>query len=123
MRFPMSFRRRLRVRIRRGNLELVLLISFALRPTRRFPRVPSPRPNDSLAPARSALAGLRLRPDSFRRFPSGSSPPGRGGNWVTRLGLSTLCNSIQREQSSIFVHLLTSVATGEGGGLAVTNAV
>jgi hypothetical protein len=29
---------------------------------------------DSLAPARSALAGLWLRPDSFRRFPSGSSP-------------------------------------------------
>ena len=28
---------------------------------------------DSLAPARSALAGLCLRPDSFRRFPSGSS--------------------------------------------------
>src|SRR5579872_5344754 len=80
MRFPMSFRRRLRVRIRRGNLELVLLISFALRPTRRFPRVPSPRPNDSLAPARSALAGLRLRPNSFRRFPGGSSPPLRGGD-------------------------------------------
>src|SRR5215469_3040675 len=37
------------------------------------------RPNDSLAPARSALAGLCLRPDSFRRFPSGSSPPLRGG--------------------------------------------
>jgi len=30
---------------------------------------PSPRPNDSLAPARSAFAGLRLRPDSFRRLP------------------------------------------------------
>jgi len=29
---------------------------------------------DSLAPARSALTGLWLRPHSFRRFPSGSSP-------------------------------------------------
>jgi hypothetical protein len=28
---------------------------------------------DSLAPARSALAGLRLAPNSFRRFPSASS--------------------------------------------------
>ena len=28
---------------------------------------------DSLAPARSALAGLHLRSNSFRRFPSGSS--------------------------------------------------
>ena len=28
---------------------------------------------DSLAPARSALAGLWLRPNSFRRFPNGSS--------------------------------------------------
>src|SRR5579864_3616831 len=37
---------------------------------------PSPWPSDSLAPARSALAGLWLRPDSFRRFPSGSSPSG-----------------------------------------------
>jgi hypothetical protein len=29
---------------------------------------------DSLAPARSALAGLWLRPNSFRRLPGGSSP-------------------------------------------------
>src|SRR3569833_3305259 len=40
---------------------------------------PSPRPNDSLAPASSALEDLRLRLDSFHRFPSGSSPPGEGG--------------------------------------------
>ena len=39
----------------------------------------SHRPSDSLAPARSALVGLRLRSDSFHRFPSGSSPPLRGG--------------------------------------------
>src|SRR5215510_1121215 len=37
------------------------------------PSTTSPRPNDSLAPARSALAGLRFS-DSFRRFPSGESP-------------------------------------------------
>jgi len=30
-------------------------------------------PLDSLAPAHSVLADLWLRPDSFRRFPSGSS--------------------------------------------------
>src|SRR5262245_11609509 len=42
------------------------------------PSTTSPRPNDSLAPARSALSGLRCA-DSFRRFPSGSSPPLRGG--------------------------------------------
>ena len=47
-------------------------------------RSPSPRPNDSLAPARSALSGLRFA-DSFRRFPSGSSPLGRGRNWVAGL--------------------------------------
>jgi hypothetical protein len=46
---------------------------------------------DSLAPARSALAGFWLRPDSFRRFPSGSSPlisiTGRGeGSGVERSG-------------------------------------
>ena len=29
---------------------------------------------DSLAPARSVLADLHLRSNSFRRFPSGSSP-------------------------------------------------
>jgi len=29
---------------------------------------------DSLAPARSVLAGFWLRPDSFRRLPGGSSP-------------------------------------------------
>ena len=34
---------------------------------------PHPGPVDSLPPARSALAGLWLRPHSFRRFPSGSS--------------------------------------------------
>jgi len=33
----------------------------------------SPRPNDSFAPARSALSGLCFA-NSFRRFPSGSSP-------------------------------------------------
>src|SRR5689334_787358 len=33
-----------------------------------------PGASDSLAPARSALAGLHLRSNSFRRFPSGSSP-------------------------------------------------
>src|SRR5208282_2828266 len=34
---------------------------------------------DTLAPARSALADLWLRPNSFRRFPNGSSHLGRGG--------------------------------------------
>ena len=58
-----------------------------------FPLTP---PNDSLAPARSALAGLRLRPDSFRRFPSGSSPPGRGRNFVTFPESLTLGDLIQR---------------------------
>jgi len=39
----------------------------------------SPRPNDSLAPARSALGGPPLSADSFRCFPSNSSPPFWGG--------------------------------------------
>ena len=48
---------------------------------------PSPRPSDSLAPARSALDGPSPPANSFRRFPSGSSPlrKGRGrksfGRW------------------------------------------
>ena len=40
-----------------------------------YPEAPLPRPDDSLAPARSALAGLRFRPDFFRCFPRNSSPP------------------------------------------------
>ena len=39
----------------------------------------SPRPNDSLAPAYSALFGPPPLADSFRRFPSGESPPFHGG--------------------------------------------
>ena len=40
---------------------------------------PSPQPNDSLAPARSARSGPSPPANSFRRFPSDSSPPrGRG---------------------------------------------
>ena len=35
----------------------------------------SPRPNDSLAPARSALGGPSPMANSFRRFPIDSSPP------------------------------------------------
>ena len=37
----------------------------------------SPRPSDSLAPARSARSGPLPLANSFRRFPSGSSPPER----------------------------------------------
>jgi len=55
------------------NIERPMnLHSKKLRPL--YPCATSPRPNDSLAPARSALAGLWLRPHSFRRFPSGLSP-------------------------------------------------
>ncbi len=48
----------------------------------RIKRASSPRPNDSLAPARSARSGPPSRDcgtDSFRRFPIGSSPPLRRG--------------------------------------------
>ena len=38
----------------------------------------SPRPNDSGAPAPSALDGPSPGANSFRRFPSDSSPPGEG---------------------------------------------
>ena len=40
---------------------------------------PSPQPSDSLAPARSALDERSPSANSFRRFPSDSSPPGEGG--------------------------------------------
>ena len=39
---------------------------------------PSPQPSDSVAPAPSALGGPSLGANSFRRFPSDSSPPGEG---------------------------------------------
>lgn len=40
----------------------------------------SPQPNDSVAPASSALGGPSPAANSFRQFPTGSSPQGGGGN-------------------------------------------
>ena len=40
----------------------------------------TPDPNDSLAPARSALGGPSPAANSFRQFPTGSSPQGGEGN-------------------------------------------
>ncbi len=58
-------------------------------------RSPSPLPNDSLAPAHSALAGLRLRPDSFHATLSGEKSR-RGWNFAM-----LLASRLQGSQSSV----------------------
>ncbi len=60
------------------------------------PGTTSPQPNDSLAPACSALSGPPPSADSFRRFPSSSSPPLRGGEGGESL---TLAPAAEKSQS------------------------
>ena len=83
------------------SLERMMRV-FGVSCAKRFAtrRSPSPLPNDSLAPARSALGGPSPPANSFRCFPSNSSPWGEGdGLLVLRISSRCWFNSAEDFQS------------------------
>ena len=61
----------------------------------------SPRPNDSAAPASSALGGPSPGANSFRQFPTGSSPQrGEGEDFGTR-GSASLAHTKTKHRQSL----------------------
>ena len=71
---------------------------------------PSPQPSDSVAPAPSALGGPSLGANSFRRFPSDSSPPGEGAARAV-VELPPVVADSQSSPHGESQSLLTSAAT------------
>src|SRR5262249_2891721 len=69
---------------------------------------------DSLAPAFSALADLRLRPNSFRRFPRCSSQPFAATGWPPQLRRLDSCSLAFIRGPSSFARLPRDGTTMEG---------